>query len=150
MTAKHIRRVLVPAAAVLALAACSGADPRAQLADRATTQLVGMNKAQLLACAGVPDKQATVNGDEVYTYLRESPFAAPAPSTAIGVQGSSGGGATMGIGTSFPLFALSQPGGCRADVVLRNGTVTRFSYADGSAAVDCADIVDNCLPPPAP
>ncbi|MCW2244549.1 hypothetical protein M2352_000140 [Azospirillum fermentarium] len=147
MTAKHIRRVLVPAAAVLALAACSGTDPRTQLADRATRQLVGMNKAQLLACAGVPDKQATVNGDEIYTYLRDSPFATPSPSTAIGVQGSSAGGATMGVGASFPLFALSSPGGCRADVVLRNGTVARLGYGDGSNPADCADIVDNCLPP---
>lgn len=153
MTAKRVWRelvrVMVPAAGVLVLAACAGGDPRTQMAERAATQLVGMPKPHLLSCAGVPDRQSVVNGEEIYTYLRESPFTVPAPSTAIGVGGGSGG-AGVGIGLSFPLFALSNPGGCRADVVLRDGVVTRLSYAQGSNSVDCAAIVDNCLPAPAP
>ncbi len=153
MMAKGVWRGLVrvvPMAGVMALAACAGPGTGERLAQRATTELVGMNKARLLACAGVPDRQTVVNGEEVYTYLRESPFASPGSGTAIGAQGGSASGVGVGVAFSFPLFAMSNPGGCRADVVLRDGAVVRLGYSQDSALVDCAGIVDNCLAPAQP
>lgn len=147
-----MRSAVRVAAVVLgaALAGCAGDTAREQLADRARVDLVGMPKSRLLACAGVPERQATADGAEYYTYVQNPAYAsAGGPSTSIGIGGGSGSGVGVGIGFGFPLFSGggSSTSGCEATFVLREGTVRQISYPAGTRLADCAPIVDNCMPP---
>ncbi len=58
--------------ASLGLTAAVGRFGRAELAERAKTELVGMKKSDLLACAGVPLRQATEGPFEYLSYSASS------------------------------------------------------------------------------
>jgi hypothetical protein len=45
---------------------------RAELANRAKTELVGMAKVDLLTCAGVPERSASEDGFEFFSYTSTS------------------------------------------------------------------------------
>lgn len=108
----------------LVSAACSTFQ-RAESARRAETELVGISAAQLLSCAGAPNRQATSGGVEVLTYVVQ---------TQAGIHEGTGGR------TSF----------CEATFVVEGGRVTRVSYRDESGGLltkgeHCGYIVQNCL-----
>lgn len=139
------------AAAVLSvgcgvLLACA-TGPGAETAQRARTALVGMPKERLLSCAGVPERQAAVNGKEYYTYVQRG-SGAISPSTSVGIGaagGGGGGGVGLGLGFGFPVGGGSQ--GCEATFVLGGGVVEQVSYPASASLSACAPIVQNCLPP---
>ncbi len=54
----------------LLVASCSTIQ-RAELAERARTELLGLSKDNLLACAGVPDKHLATRDREYLTYVVE-------------------------------------------------------------------------------
>ena len=135
----------------LALAGCATGTEETALVQRAQTTLVGMPKAQLLSCAGVPERQAAADGSEFYTYVARTPYAYGGPSTSVGVSGGSGG-VGLGVGLGFPLFSGGRTeGGCQANVVLRDGVVRAVTFPAGAYLPHCAPILRNCVPPgPAP
>ena len=136
------RAVWLVAAAGVILAGCAEG-PKAQLAQLAQTSLVGMPKAQLLSCAGVPARQAAADGREYYTYVRGSGYAG-GPSTSIGIGGGSGG-LGVGLGFGIPLFSGGSNGYCEATFVLANDRVERVTYPAGANLSDCGSIVQACM-----
>ncbi len=132
---------------VALLAACA-IGPGGETASRAQTELVGMPKDRLLACAGVPERQAAADGREYYTYVAH-PADAYSPTSSIGVgAGSFGGGGAVGLGLGFGVPVGGGSPGCEATLVLgRNGRVEQVSYPAGASLSACAPIVENCLAP---
>ncbi len=132
----------VSAAFLTACATGSGAE----VARRAQTALVGMPKERLLSCAGVPDRQASVDGRDYYTYVAR-PAAAYSPLGSIGIgAGSFGSGGGLGLGFGVPVGGWSSS--CEATMVLgRGGAVEQVTYPAGASPAACAPIVENCLPP---
>lgn len=126
------------------LAAC--ANPAADGALHAQSVLLGMPKAVLLSCAGVPERQAAMDNLEFFTYRSGRILATPG---APGLWGGRWGpGAAYGFG--YPLYdADLHATTCEATFTLRNGTVERLVYGGtpGGAGTlgQCYHIVANCL-----
>lgn len=137
---------LLSAAAALVLTGCASG-PSGEVATRAQSQLVGMPKARLLSCAGVPARQAEAGGNEYFTYVQRPSYAGGGPSTSIGVGGGSGG-VGVGLGFGLPLFSSGGDNGCEATFTISSGVVQRLTYPAGSHLPSCAAIVENCVPPP--
>lgn len=143
---RHAARA-VPALALLALAAC--ANPRAEQAAMAPQLFVGMPKQTLLSCAGVPERTASVDNLEFYTYASRSVYSTPASS--LGLYGGRyyrpwG----YGFGYGFPATGYDvQERSCEATFTLRNGAVERLVYGGDSGGdsrlSQCYSIVENCL-----
>jgi hypothetical protein len=130
----------------VALAGCADTE-RIEMAQRAQGALVGMPKGALLSCAGVPERQASADGTEYYTYVARPGYASAAPSTSIGVAGGSSSGVGVGLGFGLPLFGSGGSGrGCEATFVLRGGVVQQVNYGPGADLAACAPIVNTCLP----
>lgn len=146
MMVGRVRGILLGVSVALLAACASG--PGAEVARRAQVELVGMPKDQLLACAGVPDRQAVANGREYYTYVSRA-AAAYSPSSSIGIgAGSFGGGGGVGLGLGFGVPVGGGSPGCEATLVLgRGGAVEQVSYPAGVSLSACAPIVENCVPP---
>ncbi|MBP2227770.1 hypothetical protein J2847_001052 [Azospirillum agricola] len=127
------------------LAAC--ANPAADQALMAQTALVGMPKATLLSCAGVPDRQATVDNREFFTY--RSVRIASYPSPGVGLYGT-GWGPHYGYGWGWPAYGSEVYSfDCDATFSLRNGVVERVTYGGSSGGAtrlgQCYAIIQNCL-----
>lgn len=107
--------------AVLAAAALAGCaeGPKAEVAQRAQTALVGLPKGQLLSCAGVPDRQMVADGVEYYSYSQVSITSVLIPESSV----------------------------CEATVLLRNDRVERIIYSARSYLPDCTRIVQTCMGP---
>ena len=124
-----------------ALAACtSAASERALLARQ---ELVGMPKAQLLSCAGVPDRSREDAGVEYFTYENEQVYGYGGGPT-VGVFGGSG---HFGTGVSVPLSTRLQSDYCEATFTLVDGRVAELVYnsSRGGRFAECARIVETCL-----
>jgi hypothetical protein len=140
---------------MLALMSC--ANPRADEALFAQSALVGMPKETLLSCAGVPQRSASVDNLEFYTYTsqRTVTYAAPDPWIAGRYPGYTYGYPYYGWGA--PIYDV-RTFSCQATFTLRNGAVERLVYggAEGigpSQLAQCQTILENCLamvPRPAP
>lgn len=143
-----VAMILLGGTAVLLAGCATGPDP--EIARRAQTAMVGMSKADLLACAGVPDRQATASGREYYTYVAH-PAVAYSPGSSIGIgAGSFGGSGGVGLGLGFgvPVGGGTAPG-CEATVVIGpRGTVEQVSYPAGASLSSCTPIVSTCMAPP--
>lgn len=141
--------LLALAGTALGVAGC--ANPRADAAIRAQSSLIGMKRADLLSCAGVPTGTiATGPGEEVLTYESRQ-GAAYGSGASVGVGGYSG---HFGYGFGFPIGPsyVEETRTCRATFTLRNNIVTRVVYggADnnyGDRLTQCYQIVENCVPP---
>ncbi len=149
MTVRRVGTVVAMGMAGVFLASCAtGPDP--QIARRAQTEMVGMSKEQLLACAGVPARQAQADGREYYTYVSDPGVAiSPLGGSSIGVGGFGGGGSSgvgVGLGFGFP-FGPSSPGTCEATFVLGPDGVQQVSYPGNASLSACTSIVQNCVPP---
>jgi len=141
-------RIVVRAAgmaALIGLAACAGNGKDAELAERAQTQLVGLPKAALLSCAGVPSRQAVVNGAEYYTYSARPAVETDNPGMGVGMSGGTAEGIGLSLGIGVPLATGGTPRGCDATFVLRGGTVQQVSYPMGASIADCGALVSNCM-----
>ncbi|MFS2009246.1 hypothetical protein ACCD06_05170 [Azospirillum sp. CT11-132] len=138
--------------AVLALASAGAlggcANPAADEALAAQTALIGMSKATLLSCAGVPERQATVGNQEFFTY-RSSRIVSYPSTPPIGYYGG-WGWPYYGYGYGWPSYGYEVNSfDCEATFSLRNGVVERVVYggaSGGSARLgQCYAIVQNCM-----
>lgn len=136
--------------ALLGLGAC--ANPRADSAQGALNTLVGMPKATLLQCAGVPARTATVDGLEVLTYEATKLQGDRTPRVLVGGHF----GRHWGWGPDF----WTGPDGtesrsCQATFTVRDGRVAKVVYgsadSEGERRLEqCYAIVENCVPKPTP
>jgi hypothetical protein len=120
------------------LSACAAKFERAEIAQRAQAELVGMPKAELFACAGVPIRSATANDTEFLTYAGGG----DATSAAVGTGANGMGTAVMS----------SQHRYCEVTFALRNGVIEKVNYTGrtggyASQGEQCAFVVQNCVKP---
>lgn len=139
---------LVIAALSLPLASC--ANPLAQEAVYAQTALVGMPRALLLSCAGVPARSAQQNDLEFFTYSSQRLEGYPGGVGFGGFSGGRRGGVGLGFGVPFGGYSgYASTESCEATFTLRNGVVERIVYggADSlgtSRLAQCYRIIQNC------
>ena len=133
-----------------ALASC--ANPRADEALFAQQAFVGMPKETLLSCAGVPERTATVDNLDYFTYTSSRTVAYQSYSPLIGVPRYP----YYGYGYGYPYYGSFAPTydvrsyACQATFTLRNGVVERLVYGGpegigGSQLAQCQTIIENCL-----
>lgn len=120
---------------LLALAGC--AFERAQIAEEARAQMVGMSKAQVLACMGAPSSRMAEGSTEVWGYQSGNGH------TDVDVSSQAVGGVVMGSAVASTRF-------CNVQVVLQGGRVVRVNYAGPTgglltAGEQCAFAVGNCV-----
>jgi hypothetical protein len=88
-------------------------------------ELVGLSVQQLIRCAGLPNRQMSVGGDNYFEY---------STSRRIGTYGDG--------------FATSRVVGCDATVTIRNGRVVSVDYKSYGAifniGLSCARLFPNC------
>ncbi|WP_085940722.1 hypothetical protein [Azospirillum sp. B506] len=134
-------------AAAAALGGC--ANPAADEALVAQTALIGMPKATLLSCAGVPERQASVDNREFFTYRSSRLVSYPSP-PPLGFYGGGWGRPYYGYGYGGPVYGYEVNSfDCEATFSLKNGVVERVVYggaSGGSAGLgQCYAIVQNCM-----
>ncbi|MBV8169403.1 MAG: hypothetical protein JO021_21590 [Alphaproteobacteria bacterium] len=118
---------------VAALAVSGCAVERSNHADRARTDLVGISKAELFSCAGLPDDTQKVGDDEFVTYRNDL---------------LTSGGITMPIiGGGVNFFDSKY---CHATFVIRNGRAQALHYAGNASSLgaeldQCGYIIDTCI-----
>lgn len=142
------RRALGVAALAAAGALGGCANPAADEALVAQTALIGMSKATLLSCAGVPERQATVDNREFFTY-RSSRIVSYPSAPPLGYYGG-WGWPHYGYGYGWPSYGYEVNSfDCEATFSLKNGVVERVVYggaSGGSARLgQCYAIVQNCM-----
>ncbi|MCP1612465.1 hypothetical protein J2848_004156 [Azospirillum lipoferum] len=125
------------------------ANPAADEALVAQTALVGMPKETLLSCAGVPERQASVDNRDFYTYRSSRIVSYPSP-PPLGYYGGGWGRPYYGYGAGWPSYGYEVNSfDCEATFSLRNGVVERVVYGGatgGSARLgQCYAIVQNCM-----
>jgi len=126
------------------LAAC--ANPRADQALFAQQAFVGMPKQTLLSCAGVPERQATVDNLTYYTYTSERITTTPAPAFGHGPWWDP----WYGWGPGWGGYGDVESRSCQATFTLENDVVRQVVYnsaSDGPSGRlgQCYQIVENCL-----
>jgi hypothetical protein len=147
-------RALLCGALAFLVAGC--ASQQADQAAFAQKALVGMPKERLLACAGAPDKMATADATEYYTYTSQRLVSTP------NLRGSFGYGYGRRWSPFFGYYGLGYDDGpdiqsqdCKATFIIKNGAVQGIVYgsdSDGPSArlSQCYRIVENCLSPAVP
>jgi hypothetical protein len=120
---------------IVALLGCAS-HQRAAVAERARSEMVGMSKADLLACTGAPLRTASADDIEVLTY------AGGGDGTSAAVANTSGS-ATTAAGVSHRHY-------CEVSFVLKGGVVARVNYAGRTGGLltkgeQCAFVVENCV-----
>lgn len=138
MTSRKLRWIGLALTAVLC-ACANGASERALLAQQA---LIGMRKAQLLSCAGVPNRSREEATSEYFTYENERIYGASGAS--VGVYGSTD---YVGSGFSVPLATQLQSEYCEATFTLVDDRVAALVYnsSRGGRYSECARIIETCL-----
>ncbi|MBK1842654.1 hypothetical protein JHL17_35195 [Azospirillum sp. YIM B02556] len=148
-TRKPVASRALCVAALAAAGALGGcANPAADEALVAQTALIGMPKETLLSCAGVPERQATVDNRDFFTYRSSRLVSYPSP-PPIGYYGG-WGWPHYGYGYGWPSYGYEVSSfDCEATFSLRNGVVERVVYGGatgGSARLgQCYAIVQNCM-----
>lgn len=118
---------LTPIFLLCGLAACSSIPRKAQ------RDLIGLPKPALLACAGVPDRQAIIDGGEVLEYRQDQQVQGP-----------------FTIKGPFSLeLDLSGHGTCHFIVSLKHGYVAQIEYTGPSSTLmgpysACRPLVHSC------
>jgi hypothetical protein len=126
-------RKLVIAAFCVALGGC--AIQRAQIAQDARAQMVGLSKEQVLTCMGAPANKAAEGATEVWGYA-------------------SGNGMTV-ASASYDRYggtAVASSRFCNINIVMASGRVTAVNYTGPTgglltAGEQCAYAVDACVRP---
>jgi hypothetical protein len=119
----------------LAAALCGCAIQRAQVAQDARVQMVGMSKEQVLACMGPPASKAAEAQTEVWGYNSGD--------GTVVASGSVSGGNFSGVSSSR--F-------CKINMVFAGGAVSTVNYQGPTgglitAGEQCAYAVDACVKP---
>ena len=115
-------------------ALCAGcAVERSNHAERAQSQMLGMSKAELYRCAGLPDQQERVGDTEFLTYKNDL---------------LTSGGITMPIiGGGVNFFDSKY---CHATFLLHDSKITELTFAGNAASTfapldQCGYIIDACI-----
>ncbi|MDR3414799.1 MAG: hypothetical protein P4L83_01315 [Nevskia sp.] len=115
---------------------CGCAMARAHEAYEARSTMVGMSRAQVLACMGIPQARQAEGNLEVWSYA-------------------SGNGRTTGVTLSAEHVAVGGSEGrfCTVNVNLTDGVVSAVNYVGPTGGLlskgeQCAYVVENCLDPP--
>lgn len=131
-----IVRLLFTLLALMALAGCAARDRQVN-AERARTELIGLPRERLLACAGRPVTQTGADNTEYFVYIRREGGTGLAPEP---------------IGAGGPaLNATDVPLRCDATVKLEQGRVSAITYQgrSGGAVFNrqqiCGYIFERCL-----
>lgn len=123
--------------ALCGLTLCACAFQRAEIASKAQTELVGMTKADLLTCAGVPLRQERLGDLEFLTYAGGG----DSVGSAVATETSS---------TSAVVAGNATHRYCEATFVLKDGIVKKVNYQGRTGGLltkgeQCAFIVENCV-----
>src|SRR4051794_2486617 len=118
-----------PWRSVCALAGC--AIQRAQVAQDARAQMVGLSKEQVLGCMGPPANKAAEGQTEVWSYASGNGFASTVATADVNTTGQAtrvgnqiyGSANSTGFGT-----AVSTRRFCTVNVVMTNGLVSAVNY----------------------
>lgn len=129
-------------AIVAAVGLCGCAVQRAQTAQDAKSQLVGMSKEHILSCMGAPENAATVGQTEVWSYSSGDGTTVSAGDTQFR-RGAFGG---IAANTS----TISSRRYCKVNVVMSNGIVGAVNYQGPTgglltAGEQCAYVVEACV-----
>jgi len=145
-------RPIAAAALAAAAALTSCANQRAEDALYARQALVGLPRAELLACAGAPDASYAADGREFLTYESEAIVGYPSSHGSLGVSRGGWGSNRVGTGIGFgvPLYGGTEVRryACRATFVVEDGRVREVNYVDpqgGGGLGQCGRIVEACL-----
>lgn len=149
MTSKIARVPKAAALAALALGLAACANPQAEQALYAQQAFIGMPAATLLSCAGVPERQASIDNVDYFTYRSERVTTTPVPSPGFGA------------GRWHPWYGFAGWGwddyygdvesrNCEATFVLKDGRVQQVVYGSSTDSPSgrlgqCYQIVQNCL-----
>lgn len=147
MAARSRRLHLLAALAVgLLLAGCAADEANREEAIAARAALVGLSKADLLQCAGPPDKSAQSGDLEVYSYQAERLVRGNSGARSGFSFGSSGSAIFIPFGHQPDTTTVTS---CRVRFTLRNDAVETVSYVQGTYGAarlsDCATLVRPCL-----
>ncbi len=122
---------------------------RASVAKRAQSELLGMSKANLLACAGATARAAVVEGLEVLTYASGGDTVGVA--TTHTTHQPYGTGYGTGSKYSYGTTTVSKKRRyCEVTFVLKDDVVTKVNYSGRTGGLlskgeQCAFVVENCL-----
>lgn len=143
-------RSLFAAAGLLLLAGC--ANPVGDELNTESRSMIGMSKAQLISCAGRPQKTIQSGNGELLTYSVGLTNRTPstAGSVGVGVGGGSRSGVGVGIGVGFPLGPGFSQSYCEAVFRVDGGSVSDVTYNASSSIRGtgyrvCYEIVGSCL-----
>lgn len=134
----------------VALAGC--AIQRAQVAQDARAQMVGLSREQVLGCMGPPGNKAVEGQTEVWSYASGNGYSSTVATTDVNTTGQAsrignqvyGTANSTGFGT-----AVSTRRFCTVNVVMTNGLVSAVNYQGPTgglltAGEQCAFAVDAC------
>jgi len=126
-----MRLIMVTLLASLTMA-CFGKFERAEIADRAQTELIGMSKKDVFLCAGVPEHEEKVDDLEFLTY------------------DSGGDSSSVGHLSNNTAVIATHRLYCEVTFVLKDGAVTKVNYQGRTGGLatkgeQCAFVVENCL-----
>ncbi|GLR97960.1 MULTISPECIES: hypothetical protein [Bradyrhizobium] len=146
-----MRNVGLAVALSVTLAGC--AIQRAQVAQDARAQMVGLSKEQVLGCMGPPANKAAEGQTEVWSYASGNGFSSTVATADVSTSGQAarvgnqvyGSANSTGFGT-----AVSTRRFCTVNVVMTNGLVSAVNYQGPTgglltAGEQCAFAVDACV-----
>lgn len=157
MTSSISRLVGLPALGALALGLAACADPQAEQALFAQRAFVGMPAQTLLSCAGVPERRASVDDVDYFTYSSERVTTTAVPAPGFGPRYWHPWYGWVDSWGWDQYYGDVETRSCEATFVLKGGVVTQIVYGGSTDSASgrlgqCYTIVQNCLPlvPPPP
>ena len=146
-----MNKIIVVVCAGAAVAGC--AIKRAQIAQDARAQMVGLSKEQILGCMGPPGNKAAEGQTEVWSYASGNGYTSTIATADVSTTGQAsrvgnqvyGSANSTGFGT-----ATSTRRFCTVNVVMAGGTVNAVNYQGPTgglltAGEQCAFAVDSCV-----
>jgi hypothetical protein len=147
-----LRHAVLAGLAFLVLNGCSEREARQQQALTAQSDLVGTSEAQLLSCAGTPNRTRSVGNTHYLTY--QSAGMSADEIAGVGGFGTSNAGSGIGInpinagvGQQIGTGTL-DPNYCEATFTVVDGRVAEVRYRTTGGyyrTAQCSDIVAPCM-----
>lgn len=146
---------ILPALGLFLLLLNGCAIERAQVAESAQTEMIGLSREQVLACMGPPGNRMAEGATEVWAYGSgdgSTSTVAFADGTTTGSVTGGPGYANFNAASSASAIAHSSRRYCIVNIVMTKGAVSRVSYAGPTgglltAGEQCAFAIRNCVKP---
>jgi hypothetical protein len=146
-----IVKIIAIACCATALAGC--AIQRAQVAQDARAQMVGLSKEQVLGCMGPPPNKAAEGQTEVWSYASGNGYASTIATADVNTtaQASRVGNQVYGSANSTGFgTAISTRRFCTVNVVITSGLVSAVNYQGPTGGIltageQCAFAVEACV-----